>query len=1511
MCSWLKLASPAQPAPAPLPEQPAQPEAVATIEQIDGLDIALQGQLVGQVNLSGQHGLAVATAISDDVRVTSENVSAGGDGIKAISSAEATAPVVQTATQSNSNSATATFDGSEANIGASSENVAEGVVEQVDGLDLALQGQLVGQLNVSGQSGLAIATAISDEVTVKQSGYLDAGGSGIVAESSAEATAPVVQTATQSNKNSAEATFGGNQANVGTPDNPVQAGAIAEGSVGQEDGLDLALQGQLVGQVNLSFQRGAAIATAISDDVTVNQTGYLSASGGDGIDATSSAEATAPVVQTATQSNENSATATFGGNQAGVVVAQTGSNAQPAPAPAAEPAPAQIDQILQGAEGSIGQSDGIDVALQGQLVGQVNLSGQHGLAVATAISHSVTVTSEYDPASGDGIKAISSAEATAPVVQTATQSNDNSATATFGGNQATIGATAEGPIAEGLVEQVDGLDLALQGQLVGQLNLSGQSGLAIATALSGPVSVTECCDLEAGKNGIIAKSEAEATAPVVQTATQSNKNSAEATFGGNQADVGTPDNPVQSGAIAEGLVEQVDGLDLALQGQLVGQVNLSFQRGAAIATAISDDVTVNQAGYLQAWDGDGIDATSSAEATAPVVQTATQSNENSAAATFGGNQAGVVVAQTGSDAQPAPAPAEPVTPIEEAEGLISQVDGIDVALQGQLVGQVNLSGQHGLAVATAISHSVTVTSEYDPAGGNGIKAVSSAEATAPVVQTATQSNDNSATATFGGNQATIGATAEGPIAEGLVEQVDGLDLALQGQLVGQLNLSGQSGLAIATALSGPVSVTECCDLEAGKNGIIAKSEAEATAPVVQTATQSNKNSAEATFGGNQANVGTPDNPVQAGALAEGSVEQVDGLDLALQGQLVGQVNLSFQRGAAIATAISDDVTVDQALDLTAWDGDGIDATSSAEATAPVVQTATQSNENSATATFGGNQAGVVVAQTGSNAQPAPAPGAEPVPTPIEEAEGLISQVDGIDVALQGQLVGQLNVSGQHGLAIATAISDEVTVTSGNVSAGSNGIKAVSSAEATAPVVQTATQSNVNSAETTFNGSQANIDASATGTVLAGIEQVDGLDLSLQGQLVGQLNLSGQGGLAIATALSDPVTVNQSGYLDAGGSGIIATSSAIATAPVVQTVSQSNDNSAKATFGGSQSGISADAGGDVILADEVPVIGVERIQEGARPGIEQIDGLDLALQGQLVGQVNLSVQRGASIATAISDDVTVNQSGYLSASDGDGIAATSSAVATAPVVQTVTQSNSNSAEASFGGSQAGIDANAGGNVIASGEPTKPTDSTETSLTQIDPRFDPGIVQVDGLDIALQGQLVGQVNLSGQRGLAVATAISDDVTVTSEYDPASGDGIKAISSAKATAPVVQTATQSNENSATASFDGSQADLNATAGGVVDAGIAQVDGLDLALQGQLVGQVNLSGQSGLAIATALSDSVSVTECCSLEAGNDGIVAKSSAEAVGPVVQTASQSNSNSAEATFGGSQANIGTN
>ena len=254
------------------------------------------------------------------------------------------------------------------------------------------------------------------------------------------------------------------------------------------------------------------------------------------------------------------------------------------------------------------------------------------------------------------------------------------------------------------------------------------------------------------------------------------------------------------------------------------------------------------------------------------------------------------------------------------------------------------------------------------------------------------------------------------------------------------------------------------------------------------------------------------------------------------------------------------------------------------------------------------------------------------------------------------------------MAVATAISRDVTVTSGNGSAGGNGIEAVSSAEAVAPVLQTVTQTNENSAAATFEGSQANLDLTDTNGPAPDTDLLlgGGVNVGLQGQIVGQVNLSAQGGASIATALSDPVNVTQSGHLEAGESGIVAKSSAKAIAPVVQTATQINDNTAAATFAGAQATV-------VTEPPSVALIGLNR-------------GADIALQGQLVGQVNLSGQFGASVATSCRDDVTVNQFGTTNAWDGDGIAAASTAESVAAVVQTGSQSNSNSAEATFDAGQ---------------------------------------------------------------------------------------------------------------------------------------------------------------------------------------------------------------------------------
>ena len=185
--------------------------------------------------------------------------------------------------------------------------------------------------------------------------------------------------------------------------------------------------------------------------------------------------------------------------------------------------------------------------------------------------------------------------------------------------------------------------------------------------------------VDAKDNAIIAQSTAEAGAQLTQTVTQANENTVDATGNG------------------------------ILQLQLAGQLNLSGQGGASIATAFADEVTVDQFGKAKAWNGDGITAMSSATANAGVSQTATQSNINKASAVV------------------EPAAPAPIITIADLEDL----GGASAALQVQFVGQINVSEQGGLAVATAVSHGVTTTSENVAAGGDGIIATSSAVASEP------------------------------------------------------------------------------------------------------------------------------------------------------------------------------------------------------------------------------------------------------------------------------------------------------------------------------------------------------------------------------------------------------------------------------------------------------------------------------------------------------------------------------------------------------------------------------------------------------------------------------------------------------------------------------------------------------------------------------------------------------------------------------------------------------------
>ena len=361
-------------------------------------------------------------------------LSAAGNGIVATSSAVAGANLTQTANQSNTDTKTVSR----------APTPAAGTDERIlhpQALDVQLEGVL--QANANSQAGASIAAASSGSVDVKSHDDITAGGDAITATSSAVAGANLEQTANQSNDNSATAT--------GT----------------------VALQGQLVGQLNVSEQEGAAIAAATSDYVNVEQTDTL-IRGGNGITATSSAVAGANLDQTANQSNSNSASATL-------------------------EAPDQLI-LLQIGRTTIPLRD---VGVQAQLVGQLNVNDQDGLAIATATSGTVDVRSFDDPATGNGITATSSAVAGASLDQTANQSNRNSASITL---------PPRPIVPNGILVESPGVEVAAQLEGVLQANVNEQEALAVAAATSDAVTVEQSGALSAGLDGVTATSSAVAGA---------------------------------------------------------------------------------------------------------------------------------------------------------------------------------------------------------------------------------------------------------------------------------------------------------------------------------------------------------------------------------------------------------------------------------------------------------------------------------------------------------------------------------------------------------------------------------------------------------------------------------------------------------------------------------------------------------------------------------------------------------------------------------------------------------------------------------------------------------------------------------------------------------------------------------------------------------------------------------------------------------------------------------------
>ena len=179
----------------------------------------------------------------------------------------------------------------------------------------------------------------------------------------------------------------------------------------------------------------------------------------------------------------------------------------------------------------------------------------------------------------------SNAIASAELDQSATQTNSDSKTIDRAAGD------AENPV------QPVAVAVQLEGVL--QANVNIQDGEASAEAYSGDVQVQSFDKIKAGLEGIIAESNAVATADVDQSADQENTNDVTATA------------------------------PAVIQGQLVGQLNVNVQDGDVEAEAYSGDVEVQQSGALTSG-ADGITAESNAISTATLEQSADQDNSNSA-----------------------------------------------------------------------------------------------------------------------------------------------------------------------------------------------------------------------------------------------------------------------------------------------------------------------------------------------------------------------------------------------------------------------------------------------------------------------------------------------------------------------------------------------------------------------------------------------------------------------------------------------------------------------------------------------------------------------------------------------------------------------------------------------------------------------------------------------------------------------------------------------------------------
>ncbi|HUS96860.1 MAG TPA: hypothetical protein VMX97_08995, partial [Hyphomicrobiaceae bacterium] len=831
------------------------------------------------------------------------------------------------------------------------------------------------------------------------------------------------------------------------------------------------------------------------------------------------------------------------------------------------------------------------------------------------------------------------------------------------------------------IEQTQGSDELL----VQQTNINGGPGMAAALdeglyvrrlegtraeaeAFSGKVAVKNTGATQAEDDGIDAISEAEAYAGIENIVGQENLNAASASATARL------------------------GFNYVEQDQTVTQFNRNQDLGMASAEAEAEAVTVEQWGDVDAKD-DGIKAKSLASAGAGTTQEANQSNSNAADASSAYR---VSQSQDGErDFDPEFSEVLSVRPPERPIGVEQRNDNVQVSGDGGgmmriLTAETPDHGGERPRSFGAFAQSDDVTVIYEghlKAGGDGIVAKSAAEAENLIGQKAGQANSNTAEATLLASRPMNGIPGAGEV-DDLTSLIFIEPILGQNQFVFQGNRNRQLGAASALAIAGEVSVKQAGMMTVGDDGIVAVSEGKALAGVLQEAVQSNDNSA----------VATVEAPVLNGDGGDSDfiAQEILPFDVYAQEQRLRQRNVNTQMAGADAVAFAEEVTVK------AWNdpagGNGIIAKSVAKAEAAVVQSAEQTNTNSAEMTIEAPQfvisedgetppeptfkaldskipPAVVAFQDQGLLKPEKDKDGEAGTLNSDERRPAIGQSNESRQSAGGDLVTQFEEPGEGpGGAFALAVADDVFVAqAGVLEAGKSGIIAESLAKAAAPVAQSVAQSNKNSAVLTYEGAQIDIDLQVEAPVATATSVRDDIQVGEQTQTVAQDNLSDQSAAAEANAQADDVTAKQWGTMTVGGDGIVARSAAQAEAGVMQDASQSNENSADATFGGSQIDILAQSGtepDEPVSANprtliEDGVVEAESETNGGRAygnasqeggalaqttdifesrdvavAVSQVDGLDLALQGQRVEQGNENTQFGFVVARADSNDVTV-------------------------------------------------------------------------------------------------------------------------------------------------------------------------------------------------------------------------------------------------------------------------------